>query len=546
MAKTRYHFYLKDINSSNPTPINFVFNKGTFRRKKAIGETILPELWDSKLEVAIEDNRQKKNEKALTKRVNKKLKHLRIDLDDLFDEYNGIDKLTPNHTDGENLLIELYNKACLIIDGAIEEEQEAARKSMIKPAEFFEEFIDKWGKTPNPRTGTVPQENTIWNYKNTLRRYKDYLNDNKIQDSFKLFDEDFQQKFDDYLLNEQELVMNTIVSTHSQLKTMLRAAYEKGYIKNRTFLSWVSKSQQLPPIYLTDDELKQIYNFKFTKKIKKENHIDDNSHIEESKDLFIIASRTGLRYGDMTRLEMADWDIQEKMVKMSNQKTHRVIHIPLHEEVLAIYNKYNGKLPKIVDKSRYNEHIRMCAKLTGIDKMTPTFYWDKGRLFPTAKHKYELISSHTARRSFATNLFLACKSSSLCMAVTGHTTEANFKRYIGIDQKEMAVMLKKYINLNTQDTNEEFDKFLDALRKDAVTIEDQKRDIDKLQKEKSTYNLSLSLGKQHEEILKNEIAEMTTLWKAYGLTYEEYEDYQRKQDEISGIVDSMGIDALDE
>ncbi len=544
MAKTRYHFYLKDTNSCNPTPINFVFNKGTFRKKKAIGESILPELWDSELELAIEDNRQKKNEKALTKRVNKKLKHLRVDLDDLFDEYTAIDKLTPNHTDGENLLTELYNKACLIIDGAIEEEQEEARKSMIRPAEFFGEFIDKWGRTPNLRTGTVPQENTIWNYKNTLRRYKDYLNDNNIQDSFKLFDEDFQQKFDDYLLNEQELVMNTIVATHSQLKTMLRAAYDKGYLKNRAFLSWVSKSQQLPPIYLTDNELKLIYDLNLTRKIKKENHIDDKSHIEESKDLFIIASRTGLRYGDMTRLGMADWDIQEKMIKMSNQKTHRVIHIPLHEEVIAIYNKYNGKLPKIVDKSRYNEHIRMCAKLAGIDKMTPTFYWNKGRLFPTAKPKYELISSHTARRSFATNLFIACKSSSLCMAVTGHTTEANFKRYIGIDQKEMAMMLKKYINLNPQETNDEFDKFLNAIRRDAVTIEDQKRDIDKLQKEKSTDRLSLSIGKQQEDILKDKIAEMETIWKAYGLTYEQYEDYQNRQDEITGIIDNMGTDAL--
>ena len=127
MAKDiKYHFYLKDINSTTPTPINFVLSKGYFRKKVGIGESILPQWWDIETESAIEDSRQKKAEKALSKRVNRNLKHLRELLDEILEEYCGLDKLTPNHTEGDDYIQELFNKAKSIILGNAEEEQKRA------------------------------------------------------------------------------------------------------------------------------------------------------------------------------------------------------------------------------------------------------------------------------------------------------------------------------------------------------------------------------------------------------------------------------------
>ena len=280
MAKViKYHFYLKDKNSLKPTPINFSVSAGGVRKRMGIGESILPQWWDDENECAIESSRQKKTEKALAKRVNKNLRRLRDELDNLFEEYNAIDKLTPNHTQGEDYVLMLFEKVEGIISGQIETETEEEKESRKTPTQFFEEFIARWSHSPNKRTGVVPKADTMWNYQNTLRRYKDFIADNDLKDSFALFNEDFQSKFDDYLMNEQELAMNTIVSSHSQLKTMLKVAYEKGLLRDSSFLQWTSKTINFTHVYLSDEELNRLYNLKLTKKLRQENNISDVNHV---------------------------------------------------------------------------------------------------------------------------------------------------------------------------------------------------------------------------------------------------------------------------
>lgn len=82
--------------------------------------------------------------------------------------------------------------------------------------------------------------------------------------------------------------------------------------------------------------------------------------------------------------------------------------------------------------------------MAGIDQ---TIYVKKnvgGKIVIEEKKKYELISSHTARRSFATNLYLRCKDARMVMNFTGHTTEENFRKYICISKTEMAEMAREY------------------------------------------------------------------------------------------------------
>ena len=536
MAKeVRYHFYLKDTKSKVPTPINFVMNKGSFRRKVGVGEKILPLWWDIDNECAIEDSRQKKAEKALAKRVNRNLTRLRADLDELFEEYNGVEKLSPNHTEGIDIIEELYARAAAIIGGKIntdDAEDKAARKT---PSQFFAEFIERWSRSANKRTGIIPKVETMWNYTNTLRRYTDYITDNGLRDSFAIFDEDFQTNFDDYLTNEQDLAMNTIVSSHSQLKTMLRSAYEKGYLRDPSFLHWTSKTINFTKIYLTDEELNAIYSLNITEEMRKDNNIGSESHILESRDLFIISSRTGLRYSDLKHINSATWNMEEgkESLTILVQKTSEKVKIPLHKQVIEIYNKYNGELPIVVDKSRYNEQIRLCAKLAGICNKVESFEWSKGRPIICAHLKYELVSSHTGRRSFATNLFLKCKSAHYVMSLTGHRTEENFKRYICVDQDQMAEMVRKYINLDYEgEDNETFQKLVRAIREDTLTMDRQQRTIDSLER-------TAKEDKIWSDLIIRDLAStkdsQLSAW-SFGLTLEQYEQAQKKADEIAELA----------
>lgn len=525
----KYHFYLRDKKSNIPTPIFFVFNKGRFRAKKSIGESILPTWWDDMTECAIEDSRQTKNEMRLAKRVNKNLKRFREDLDELFEDFNAADKLTPNHTDGYVILQDLRRKAFAIIDGCIQIEKEETERSKITPTDFFNQFIARWQKVPNPRTNRVPQQGTIWNYTNTVRRYTAYLRANKLKDSFRLFDSEFINDFDSFLQEEKNLCRNTIVSTHSQLKTMLKYAYEKGYLKDLSYTHWPSKPAPLQHVYLTDDEIKRIMNLVITTKDKIENKIGPQSKIEESKDLFIISCRTGLRYSDLHHLNNETWNIPEKMLTTTIAKTMQKINIPLHDEVIYIYNKYKGRLPKVVDKSHFNDHIRLCAKLANINDTISIYQWDKSKLVLKTCPKHELISSHTGRRSFATNLYLHCKSAQYVMAITGHTTEENFRRYICVDQKEIAELVKEYINLNKIEVKPNAE-LIKQVQEDAVTIQKNKEQLDQLKKSNQSERQAAVLEGFDAQLQRRLIDRILEAWKV-GLSYEEYEKVREQPDE---------------
>lgn len=530
MTKTlKYHFYLRDKKSTIPTPIFFVFNKGGFRAKKGIGESILPQWWDDKSECAIEDSRQTKNEKSLAKRVNKNLKRFREELDELFEDYNSADKLTPNHTDGDDILYELQKKSFEIIDGSLKKEKEETEKSRITPTEFFNQFIDRWQRVANPRTNRVPQKGTIWNYKNTIRRYTDFIRENNLRDSFRLFDSDFIDDFDSFLQEEQELCRNTLNSTHSQLKTLLKNAAKKGYLKDLSFTDWPSKPAPLQHVYLTDDEIKRIMNLVITQEDKKSNKIGPQSKIEESKDLFIISCRTGLRYSDLRHLNNETWNIPDRMLTTTIAKTKQKINIPLHDEVIYIYNKYNGQLPTVVDKSHFNEHIRLCAKLAKINDIISIYQWDKSNLVITTRQKHELISSHTGRRSFATNLYLHCKSAQYVMAITGHTTEENFRRYICVDQKEIAELVKEYINLNKIEFKPNAE-LIKQVQEDAVTLQKDKEQIQQLEKSFQSERQSAVIEGLDAQLQRRLIAKIIEAWK-FGLSYEEYNSIQTHPDE---------------
>jgi integrase len=58
---------------------------------------------------------------------------------------------------------------------------------------------------------------------------------------------------------------------------------------------------------------------------------------------------------------------------------------------------------------------------------------------------YECISSHTARRSFATNLYLDGYPTIEIQKITGHKTETSFMKYIRVTKLDAAKRLSAHM-----------------------------------------------------------------------------------------------------
>ncbi len=268
---------------------------------------------------------------------------------------------------------------------------------------------------------------TILQYKNTLRLLSNYAKQVKgldFQDINMSFYTDFQKYMfksgysDTYFGNQIKFI-----------RLFMNEAFERGYTdyagyKNRKFISPQTPTTK---IYLTHEEIHRLRLLQ----------LSDHENLERSRDLFIIACKTGLRFSDLVRLAPSNFSEEEKILYVQTQKTKKLVCIPLSSEVLTLCRKYQFKLPRMSNVT-FNTHIREIGKMAGISKPVELITVRGHCSSRRQVLKYELMTSHTARRSFATNAFLAKVPNISIMKITGHSTEQAFMKYIRISEEDNA------------------------------------------------------------------------------------------------------------
>ena len=186
------------------------------------------------------------------------------------------------------------------------------------------------------------------------------------------------------------------------------------------------KEVESDAVYLTDSELRSLYNI----------DLSGNRTLESVRDLFVFSSYVGLRYSDATNIQPENIvNIGDDVfIKITPKKTGVPITIPCNDVVLAIFDKYahrNNKLPTSICNQKFNKHLKKIGELAGLT--------EAGRLSSDlTKPLFSCLSSHTARRNFATNCYLAGMDSKMIRAVTGHKSEKTFESYIKVSKEEIA------------------------------------------------------------------------------------------------------------
>ena len=194
---------------------------------------------------------------------------------------------------------------------------------------------------------------------------------------------------------------------------------------------------------LTLEELKQIKDVKLS------------GHLNKVRDLLLVQCFTGLRISDMktlsTRRVYGSGD--DQYIKLRTKKGDREVEIYLNETVQAIRAKYDG-FPAMMAEQQYNESIKKVCKAAGIDEVMQDakkiqMVNINGKLCPRNVRgnfpKYELISSHDLRRTFATVLYHETEMEQAdIMAMTGHKSERTFLLYIHANPKHIRERAKKH------------------------------------------------------------------------------------------------------
>lgn len=294
---------------------------------------------------------------------------------------------------------------------------------------------------PGGKTGVA--ENTLQKYttlKGKIEAFEKYKRKN-------YYVKDVGLKFADelvkYFLEVDKLSRNSAGRYVKYIKTVCTDAGNNGHETHPQLRQIKGLSEKGLKIYLTFEELGKIEKSPFLREA-----------LINAKDWLIIGCYIGQRVSDLLVLTRENLKVRNgiEMIELTQKKTGKRVAIPLHPEVKGVLDKNNGDFPHHIPSQKFNDHIKDICKIAGLkEKIAGAKMVEVGekngkkiwRKVPGVYEKWELVSTHICRRSFASNFYGEIPTAIL-KTITGHSTEAQFLDYIGKTQNDFAMQLADY------------------------------------------------------------------------------------------------------
>nr|WP_299202507.1 site-specific integrase [uncultured Brumimicrobium sp.] len=367
----------------------------------------------------------------------------------LFKDWNSETKKAKKDTNLNNLI----NRLTLHFeDFTLDNKRKGYTPNRIEVKKHFEKFFITAKPEPKqnndtllsyidylierPQTKRELKESSINNYRRTKSFLKRF-NDEVYPIDFDRINLEWYNDFVEWC-ESQNLSKNYIGKHIKTLKTFMNCAIEDNKTDNTQFRSkrFIVLREDADNVYLTFEELNRIWSLDLSNEPRKEN----------ARDLFLIGAYTGLRVSDYNNIKDENLTTVNgvKMFKIKTQKTGKEVAIPLHPIVLQILEKNNGTPPKRIPDQHINVLIKEVAESAGIDEVSYTTITKGGKEVHKKNYKFELVKTHTARRSFCTNAYLSNMSTIDIMAISGHTTEKAFLNYIKVTPEETAIRMSSH------------------------------------------------------------------------------------------------------
>src|ERR1700756_128434 len=243
----------------------------------------------------------------------------------------------------------------------------------------------------------------------------------------------FVQEFEKYLkytaLNAKGgvgFMINSIGKQNKNIKAFLNWCFKRNYCVPFDTSHIKKLEEDVENIFLTESEIEALLNL-----------VLDNIELEKVRDVFIIACETGLRYSDYRRFKPEHFFGNYAIINQT--KTNARVKIPISSRLRKVLEKYNYAPPNFSENhlTEFNSKIRRVCALAGLVEPILMIKKEQGKTVEYFSKKYELVSSHTGRRSFCTNWFLKkTVPVKAIMAISGHKTEKSFMKYLKLNDEE--------------------------------------------------------------------------------------------------------------
>lgn len=442
----KHRFELKSLDQTKESAILYKCYLNGTRFTYGLGLKVFPELWDESTQRPTTSTDTIKEYKIEIPNIKDRITNLKTRIDNIC---NGVEAYVSN-CQLQNIEINLTGLRLLLDEKVKKSKKTIDTRKKLKEIEFKSEagqdlkfihtYLDKFiheirngkrtirsGNHSNKRY--TPQ--TIKNYSSFLNQWIKFEKFQRHQYSWDEIDLSFYNSILHYL-NSRKYKWDTIGKVIKHLKVIAQAAMDDGIHNNLKFREPYFKvlKSEIENIALTFKEVEKLENLDLSK----------NPAWDKARDIFLMGCYTALRFSDLKRLSKKHF--QDDVISIITQKTKKEVIIPIKSEMRQLISKYQFQAPKISEQ-KVNEYIKSIAKITGISDPIEKREIIGGETKIKTAQKYEMITTHTARRTAATHMYLREMLPIDIMKITGHTTESSFIKYICLPKEESVKRMAK-------------------------------------------------------------------------------------------------------
>lgn len=295
-------------------------------------------------------------------------------------------------------------------------------KTQTKVTYWIDYIIKNASLMENAKGGYGLSKSRVKAYNSLLKRFTEYQKNKVI--NIKDLDKTRFDDFKKWLFDVKMYSPSTAIKFLTDLQKVVRLASEFTTVAENFYSVKFKKvntyDDDMNVITLTEKEIDKIQKLTLT-----------NDALINARKWLILACFTGQR-GDalLERIKKENFHFYGKdlIIKIKQKKINQSITIPVLPPTKKIYEQ---GLPYKISTQKLNRHIKTICRLAGIDDMTMGKKRNKetNRNEKKLRPKYEYISTHTGRRTFAT-LHYNKMETPIIMRVTGHKKESTFLEYI--------------------------------------------------------------------------------------------------------------------
>lgn len=276
-----------------------------------------------------------------------------------------------------------------------------------------------------------------WGY-SVVRKHRQLLSEWKMFDKYMSIAKINPETLDKFVsfqikLNHQN---ETIKKKISMSKWFFRWLISKSLLTDVSFTAHKVhlKRANKNVVFLTWDELMVVYNHQF-----------ELPYLEMTRDVFCFCCFTSLRYSDVFALRKTD--IYNDAIHIVTQKTNDKLTIELNDYSRAILEKYadsnTDKALPVVSNQKMNVYVKEVCRECGINEKLTDIYYIGGKKYEETKEKWQMVGTHSGRRTFICNALMLGIAPNIVMKWTGHSDYKSMQPYIDIADKAK----KKAMNL---------------------------------------------------------------------------------------------------